>query len=48
VPVAPQEQAQATLQRLRELMKQRQWARNPLAQSHLREAEAVLKTKAGG
>jgi hypothetical protein len=39
------EQAQATLARLREVMKQPRWAKNAEAQGFLREAEAVLKTR---
>jgi WD40 repeat protein len=42
--VGQKEKAQATLERLRAIMKKPEWAMNPLAQSFLREAEAVLKT----
>jgi len=39
------EQAQATLVRLRGVMKQSRWAQDAEAQGFLREAEQVLKTK---
>jgi tetratricopeptide (TPR) repeat protein len=37
------DQAQASLNRLREIMKQPQWAKNEEAQGFLREAEALLR-----
>jgi WD40 repeat protein len=43
--LAQNEQAQATLERLRELMKKPEWVTNSPAQRHLREAEEGLKTK---
>jgi hypothetical protein len=39
------EQAQATLKRLRAIMKKPEWAMKPLPQGFLREAEEMLKTK---
>ena len=39
------EQARATLERLRQVMKKWQWTNNVEAQGFLREAEDVLKTK---
>ena len=43
-----EEQAQATLDRLREVMKQPRWALDSEAQGFLREAEELLKTKPAG
>jgi hypothetical protein len=42
--VGQTKQAQATLARLREVMRQPQWANNTEAQFFLRQAEQVLKT----
>jgi tetratricopeptide (TPR) repeat protein len=39
------EKAQASLERLREIMKQPRWAKNEEAQGFLREAEALMKEK---
>ena len=39
------EQARATLERLRQIMKNWQWTTNGVAQGFLREAEAVMKPK---
>jgi hypothetical protein len=39
------DQAQATLVRLQDVIRQSQWATNPQAQGFLREAEELLKTK---
>ena len=41
------EQAQATLARLREVMKQPAWEKNADAQDFLREAEGLIEGKAG-
>jgi WD40 repeat protein len=42
------DQARATLERLRELIKKPRWAKHPPAQDRLREAEEALKTNPAG